>query len=249
MQTNLKGRVALVTGGTSGIGAAICKQLADSGAGVATNYRNEEKARHWLAETRAQDYDFKAYRIDIGDFEGCGQMIGQIEKDLGPIDILVNNAGITQDVTLRKMSKAQWDIVLRTNLDSLFNVTRPVIGGMIDRGYGRIVNVSSINGQKGQVGQCNYTASKSGMHGFTMSLAQEVAKKGITVNTISPGYIATEMVMAVPENIRNQVIAQIPVGRLGTAEEVAYLVDFLVSDLAKFITGADFALNGGQHMM
>ncbi|MGH7185748.1 MAG: acetoacetyl-CoA reductase, partial [Pseudomonadota bacterium] len=223
MQTNLEGRVALVTGGTSGIGAAICTQLADSGARVATNYRNEEKAQHWLAETRAQGYDFKAYHVDVGDFEGCGEMIRRIEQDLGPIGILVNNAGITQDVTLRKMSKPQWDIVLRTNLDSLFNVTRPVIGGMIDRGYGRIVNVSSINGQKGQIGQCNYTASKSGTHGFTMSLAQEVAKKGITVNTISPGYIATEMVMAVPETIRNQVIAQIPVGRLGTAEEVAYL--------------------------
>ncbi|MGH8522173.1 MAG: SDR family oxidoreductase, partial [Gammaproteobacteria bacterium] len=162
---------------------------------------------------------------------------------------LVNNAGITLDVTLRKMSKEQWDTVLRTNLDSVFNVTRHVISGMIDRGYGRIINISSINGQKGQIGQSNYAASKAGMHGFTMSLAQEVARKAITVNTVSPGYIATEMVMAVPENIRNQIIAQIPVGRLGNSEEVAYLVDFLVSDRANFISGADLTINGGQHMM
>ncbi len=249
MTKDLSGRVALITGGTSGIGAAICKQLAVSGAKVATNYRNEQKAQKWLTEMRAEGYDFKAYRVDVTDFDACGWMIGEIEKDPGPIDILVNNAGITLDVTLRKMSKEQWDTVLRTNLDSVFNVTRHVISGMIDRGHGRIINISSINGQKGQIGQSNYTASKAGMHGFTMSLAQEVARKAITVNTVSPGYIATEMVMAVPENIRNQIIAQIPVGRLGTSEEVAYLVDFLVSDRAGFITGADLSINGGQHMM
>ncbi len=249
MKTDLSGKVALVTGGTRGIGSAICVQLASSGAKVATNYRNEENARVWLAENKAKGFDFKAYHVDVTDFDGCAKMVAQIEQELGPVDILVNNAGITWDVTLRKMTKEQWDTVLRTNLDSLFNVTRPIIPGMIDRGFGRIINVSSINGQKGQVGQSNYTASKAGMHGFTMSLAQEVARKGITVNTIAPGYIATDMVMAVPENIRNQVIAQIPVGRLGTAEEVAYVVDFLASDLAGFITGADFAMNGGQHMM
>ncbi|MGH8489897.1 MAG: acetoacetyl-CoA reductase [Gammaproteobacteria bacterium] len=249
MKTDLSGRVALITGGTSGIGAAICKQLATSGAKVATNYRNERKAQQWLAEMRAESYEFKTYRVDATDFNACGRMIGEIEKGLGPIDILVNNAGITLDVTLRKMSKEQWDTVLRTNLDSVFNVTRHVISGMIERGYGRIINISSINGQKGQIGQTNYTASKAGMHGFTMSLAQEVARKAITVNTVSPGYIATEMVMAVPENIRNQIIAQIPVGRLGTSEEVAYLVDFLVSERANFITGADLTINGGQHMM
>ncbi len=249
MKTDLSGRVALITGGTSGIGAAICKQLATSGAKVATNYRNEQKAQKWLAEMRSEGYDVKLCGVDATDFDGCGRMIGEIEKDPGAIDILVNNAGISLDVTLRKMSKEQWDTVLRTNLDSVFNVTRHVISGMIDRGYGRIINISSINGQKGQIGQSNYTASKAGMHGFTMSLAQEVARKGITVNTVSPGYIATEMVMAVPENIRNQIIAQIPVGRLGTSEEVAYLVDFLVSDRANFITGADLTINGGQHMM
>jgi acetoacetyl-CoA reductase len=242
-------RVALVTGGTRGIGAAICKQLADSGARVATNYRNEEAARRWLSETQAQGYSFKAYRVDVADFEGCREMVSRIEQDLGPIDIVINNAGITQDVTLRKMTKAQWDMVLRINLDSVFNVTRQVIQGMMDRSFGRIINMSSINGQKGQVGQTNYTASKAGMHGFTMSLAQEVARKGITVNTVSPGYIATDMVMAVAEDIRERIIAQIPVGRLGTSEEVAYIVDFLVSDYAAFITGADIALNGGQHMM
>ena len=249
MKTELTGRVALVTGGTSGIGAAICRQLADSGARVATNYRNEDKARQWLSETRGEGYDFKGYAVDVRDFEGCGQMVAAIEKDLGPIDIVVNNAGITMDVTFRKMAREQWDTVLGINLDSLFNVTRQVIGGMIDRGFGRIINISSINGQKGQIGQANYATTKAGMHGFTMSLAQEVARKGITVNTVSPGYIATEMVMAVPENIRNQIIAQIPVGRLGEAQEVAYLVDFLASDKACFITGANLAMNGGQHMM
>ena len=249
MKTNHQGRIALVTGGTRGIGAAICKQLADSGARVATNYRNEEAAQKWLRETKAQGYEFKAYRVDVSDFESCGKMVAQIEKELGPISILVNNAGITWDVTLRKMTKEQWDTVLRINLDSVFNVTRHMIQGMMDRGFGRIINLSSINGQKGQIGQSNYTASKAGMHGFTMSVAQEVARKGITVNTVAPGYIATDMVMAVSEDVRKQVIAQIPVGRLGTAEEVAYLVDFLVSDYAGFITGADFALNGGQHMM
>jgi acetoacetyl-CoA reductase len=249
MKTELTGRVALVTGGTSGIGAAICKQLADSGARVATNYRNEDKARQWLSETRGEGYDFKGYAVDVRDFEGCGQMVAAIEKDLGPIDIVVNNAGITMDVTFRKMAREQWDTVLGINLDGLFNVTRQVIGGMIDRGFGRIINISSVNGQKGQIGQTHYTTTKAGTHGFTMSLAQEVARKGITVNTVSPGYIATEMVMAVPENIRNQIIAQIPVGRLGEAQEVAYLVDFLASDKACFITGANLAMNGGQHMM
>ncbi|MGH8585123.1 MAG: acetoacetyl-CoA reductase [Gammaproteobacteria bacterium] len=249
MKTELTGRVALVTGGTSGIGAAVCRQLAGSGARVATNYRNEDKARRWLAEARAQGYEFKIYGVDVRDFEGCGQMVAAIEKDLGPIDIVVNNAGITMDVTFRKMAREQWDTVLGINLDGLFNVTRQVIGGMIDRGFGRIINISSINAQKGQIGQANYTTTKAGMHGFTMSLAQEVARKGITINTVSPGYIATEMVMAVPENIRNQIIAQIPVGRLGEPQEVAYLVDFLASDKACFITGANLAMNGGQHMM
>lgn len=248
MKTSLEGTVALVTGGTSGIGDAICRQLGDSGAKVATNYRNEVKAQKWREQTGAAGYDFKAYRVDVTDFEGCQQLVENIEKDLGPIDILVNNAGITKDKTLRKMRKEQWDDVLRINLDSVFNVTRHVVQGMSERAFGRIINISSINGQKGQIGQTNYAASKAGMHGFTMALALEVARKGVTVNTVSPGYIATEMVMAVEEDIREQIIAQIPVARLGTPEEVAYLVDFLASDKAGFITGADFAVNGGQHM-
>ncbi len=250
MRTRLEGRVALVTGGTGGIGAAICKQLADSGAKVATNYRNEEKAQKWLAGTKAQGYDFKIYQIDVADFDACRELVTRIEQDLlGPIDIVVNNAGITLDATLRKMSREQWRQVLSINLDSVFNVSRHVIQGMMDRGFGRIINISSINGQKGQIGQTNYSAAKAGMHGFTMALAQEVARKGITVNTVSPGYIATDMVMAVAEDIRNQIIAQIPVGRLGKPEEVAYVVDFLASNEAGFITGANFAVNGGQHMM
>lgn len=249
MKTTLEGRVSLVTGGTGGIGAAICRQLADSGAEVATNYRNDDKARKWLAETSTAGYDFKAYPVDVTNFDGCRRMVDQIEQDLGPIDILVNNAGIAKDTTLRKMSKDQWDEVLTVNLDSVFNVTRHVVQGMTERGFGRIINISSINGQKGQIGQTNYSAAKAGMHGFTMALAQEVAKKGVTVNTVAPGYIATDMVMAVREDIRDKIIAQIPVGRLGTPEEVAYLVNFLASDQAGFITGSDLAQNGGQHMM
>ncbi len=249
MKIDLTGKVALVTGGTGGIGAAICEYLASVGAKVATNYRNEEKAQEWLKETSSRGFDFKAYQVDVTDTEGCAKMAGQIEEDLGPIDIVVNNAGITWDTTFRKMTKEQWDTVLKINLDSLYNVTHPVIESMTNRGWGRVINISSINGQKGQIGQTNYTTSKAGMHGFTMSLAQEVARKGVTVNTVSPGYIATDMVMAVPEDIRNKIIAQIPVGRLGTPEEVAALVTFLASDHAAFITGANFAQNGGQHMM
>lgn len=246
---NLDGKVAVVSGGTGGIGAAICLKLAESGAKVATNYRNEEKAGKWQAEAKEKGFDIRIYQADVSDFEACENMLKQVENDLGPVDILVNNAGITMDGTFRKMTREAWDKVLRINLDSVFNMTKPVIEGMTGRGWGRIINISSINGQKGQIGQTNYTASKAGMHGFTMSLAQEVARKGVTVNTVSPGYIATEMVMAVPDEIREKIIAQIPVGRLGTPEEIAALVDFLVSDEAGFATGADFSINGGQHMM
>ncbi len=247
--SNLNGKVALVTGGTGGIGAAICLKLAEAGAKVATNYRNKEKAEAWQQEIKDKGYDVAIYQADVSDYEACKEMLKQIESDLGPIDILVNNAGITKDTTLRKMTKDKWDAVMKINLDGLFNVTQPIIEGMTNRGWGRIINISSINGQKGQLGQTNYTATKAGMHGFTMSLAQEVARKGVTVNTVSPGYIATDMVMAVPEEIRNNIIAQIPVGRLGTPEEIAALVGFLVSDEAGFTTGANYAMNGGQHMM
>lgn len=247
--SNLKGKVALVTGGTGGIGAAICLKLAESGARVATNYRNEEKAKAWQAKAKKAGHDIAIYQADVSDFDACQELADQIEKDLGPIDILVNNAGITKDGMFKKMSKEKWDAVMDINLDGLFNITKPLIEGMTDRGWGRIINISSINGQKGQLGQTNYAASKAGMHGFTMALAQEVARKGVTVNTVSPGYIATEMVMAVSEEIRNSIIANIPVNRLGTSEEIAALVDFLASEEAGFATGADFSMNGGQHMM
>ena len=247
--SNLEGKVALVTGGTGGIGASICLYLAKAGAKVATNYRNQEKAEKWQAEVKEQGFDIKIYQADVSDYEACEKMVADVASDLGPVDILVNNAGITKDGMFKKMTKDKWDAVMQINLDSLFNVTKHVVEGMTERGWGRIVNISSINGQKGQLGQTNYTTSKAGMHGFTMSLAQEVARKGVTVNTVSPGYIATDMVMAVPEEIRNNIIAGIPVNRLGKPEEVAAMVSFLCSDEAGFTTGADFSMNGGQHMM
>ncbi len=247
--SGIEGKVALVTGGTGGIGAAICIELAKAGAKVATNYRNQEKAEKWQAEVKEQGFGIKIYQADVSDYGACEKMVAKVTSDLGPVDILVNNAGITKDGMFKKMTKDKWDAVMNINLDSLFNVTKHVVEGMTERGWGRIVNISSINGQKGQLGQTNYSTSKAGMHGFTMSLAQEVARKGVTVNTVSPGYIATEMVMAVPEDIRNQIIAGIPVNRLGTPEEIAALVGFLCSENAGFTTGADFAMNGGQHMM
>jgi acetoacetyl-CoA reductase len=249
VRTTLDGRVALVTGGTGAIGTAICRQLVGSGARVAATYRNPEKAKAWKEKCQAEGCRITAIEGDVTDFGSCKGMVGQVERELGPIDILVNCAGITLDTTFRKMTPEQWQRVLSTNLDSVFNVTRQVIQGMMDRGFGRIVNISSINGQKGQIGQSNYSAAKAGMHGFTMSLAQEVARKGVTVNTVSPGYIATEMVNGVPEEIRKKIVAEIPVGRMGTPEEVAYVVDFLASSESAFITGADFSCNGGHHMM
>ena len=241
-------KVALVTGGTGGIGTAICRRLAQLGLRVVTNYRSERKAQALKETLAAEGLDVKLLPADITEFAQCEQMIQAIESEFARLDIIVNNAGITRDTTLRKMDRGQWDAVMETNLDSVFNVTRPAIEGMIARGFGRIVNISSVNGQKGQIGQTNYSAAKAGMHGFTKALAQEVARKGITVNTISPGYIATEMVMAVPEEIRNKIVAQIPVGRLGRPEEIAGAVAYLVSDDAAFVTGADLSVNGGQHM-
>ncbi|MDC7690253.1 beta-ketoacyl-ACP reductase [Vogesella indigofera] len=242
-------RIALVTGGMGGIGTAICKALADSGHIVATTYSKPGKDQAWLADMKGQGYDFHAFQCDVSDFDSCQQAIAAITEQLGPVDVLVNNAGITRDASFRKLGKADWDAVISTNLDSVFNVCKPVVESMLERGFGRVINISSINGQKGQFGQTNYSAAKAGMHGFTMALAQEVARKGVTVNTISPGYIGTDMVMAVPEDVRNKIIAQIPVGRLGQPEEIAGLVNYLASDLAGFMTGADFAINGGQHMM
>lgn len=241
-------RVALVTGGTGGIGSAICQKLAAQGHKVATTYRNEEKAKQWQQDMKDKGFDIAIYHCDVADFDACQQMVAQIREELGPIDILVNNAGITRDSSFHKMTRDQWRDVITCDLDSVFNVTRPLIDDMVDRNFGRIINISSINGQRGQYGQVNYTSAKAGMHGFTMSLAREVARKGVTVNTISPGYIATEMVMAVNEDIRNQIQAQIPVGRFGTPEEVAHCVAFLVSEESGFITGANIAANGGHHM-
>ena len=241
-------RVALVTGGTGGIGTAIVKRLAGMGHKVATNYRNEEKARAWQDKLKSEGYDVALVKGDVTSPEEAAAMVREVESTLGPIDILVNNAGITRDGTFHKMKADQWTAVINTNLNSVFNVTRPVIEGMRDRKWGRVIQISSINGLKGQYGQANYAAAKAGMHGFTISLARENARNGVTVNTISPGYIATDMVMAVPEEVRAKIVADIPTGRLGTPEEIAYGVGFLADEQAGWITGSNLDINGGHHM-
>jgi acetoacetyl-CoA reductase len=241
-------RVALVTGGTGGIGTAIVRRLAKLGHRVATNYRDEAKAKAWQARLAAEGITATIVPGDVGDTASAEAIVRAVERELGPVEILINNAGITRDTTFHKMTATQWHEVINTNLNSCFNMTRPVIEGMRARKWGRIVQISSINGQKGQYGQANYAASKAGMHGFTISLAQENAKFGITVNTVSPGYVATEMVMAVPEEIRNKIAAQIPIGRLGEPDEIAYAVAFFVDEEARWITGANLAINGGQYM-
>ncbi len=241
-------RIALVTGGTGGIGTAMIKRLTKAGHRVATNYRNEEKARAWQEELKADGVDCLIVPGDVADFASSQEMVKEIEAKLGGIDILVNNAGITRDTTFHRMSPMQWSDVIATNLTSCYNVTRSVIEGMRARMWGRIVQISSINGQKGQYGQANYAASKAGMHGFTISLAQENAKFGITVNTVSPGYVGTDMVMAVPEDVRAKIVAQIPTGRLGYPSEIAYAVNFLVDEEAAWITGANLSINGGHYM-
>jgi acetoacetyl-CoA reductase len=239
-------RVAVVSGGTRGIGAAVCKALAKAGHKVAAVYAgNDVAAAKFHSET-----GIAVYKWDVSDYEGCAAGLAKVAADLGPIDILVNNAGITRDAMLHKMKPEQWYAVINTNLNSLFNMTRPLIEGMRERGFGRIINISSINGQKGQMGQTAYSASKAGDIGFTKSLAQENAKKGITVNVIAPGYIATEMVQAVPKEIlEKNVLPYIPVGRLGESEEIARCVLFLASEEAGFITGSTLSINGGQLML
>jgi acetoacetyl-CoA reductase len=243
-------RIALVTGGMGGLGEAICIKLAALGDTVITTYSpTNTKVEQWLHTMREQGYRFYAYPCDVADFESCRACIAKIVEEHGPVDVLVNNAGITRDMTFKKMDKINWDAVMHANLDSVFNMSKQVCDGMADRGWGRIINISSVNGQKGAFGQTNYSAAKAGMHGFTKALALEVARKGVTVNTISPGYIGTQMVTAIPKDVLDsKIIPQIPMGRLGKPEEVAGLVAYLSSDEAAFLTGANIAINGGQHM-
>jgi acetoacetyl-CoA reductase len=243
-------RLAVVTGGMGGLGESISTKMADAGYRVAVTYSpSNTKWKSWLEEMKGRGYDFAAYPVDVVDFDDCAAKSEKIVKDCGTIDILVNNAGITRDMTFKKMTKADWDAVMRTNLDSCFNMTKQVMDGMLERGWGRVINVSSVNGQKGAFGQTNYSAAKAGIHGFTKALALEVARKGVTINTISPGYIGTKMVTAIPKEILDsKILPQIPVGRLGKPDEVAGLIIYLCSEEAAFVTGANISINGGQHM-
>ncbi len=243
-------RIALVTGGMGGLGEAICMKLEKMGIKVVVTYSpGNTKYKDWLKEMEAHGHQFAAFPCDVSDFDSCQKCVGQVTKEVGPIDILINNAGITRDMTFKKMTKVDWDAVMKTNLDSVFNVTKPVVDGMVERGWGRVINVSSVNGQKGAFGQTNYSAAKAGMHGFTKALALEVARKGVTVNTISPGYIGTKMVLAIPKDVLDaKIIPQIPMGRLGKPDEVAGLIIYLCSQEAAFVTGANISINGGQHM-
>lgn len=243
-------KVALVTGGMGGLGEAIATKLSDMGMKVVVTYSpGNTKALGWQEEMKAKGHDIFAVQVDVSDFSSCEAGVAKIVADVGAVDVLVNNAGITRDMTFKKMGKVDWDAVLKTNLDSVFNMCKPVVDGMIERGWGRVVNISSVNGQKGAFGQTNYSAAKAGMHGFTKALALEVARKGVTVNTISPGYIGTKMVMAIPKEVLDsKIVPQIPMGRLGKPEEVAGLVAYLCSDEAAFVTGSNIAINGGQHM-
>src|SRR5712691_3507631 len=237
-------RVAVVTGGTRGIGRAIATALNGAGYQVAANYGSDDKnAAAFSAET-----GIPVFKFNVGDFAACAEGVKAIEATLGPIEVLVNNAGITRDATMHRMSFEEWNAVVQTNLSSCFNMSRAVIEGMRDRRFGRIVNIGSINGQAGQYGQVNYAAAKSGIHGFTKALAQEGAGRGITVNAVAPGYVDTEMVRAVPKEVLEKIVARIPVGRLGKAEDIARTVLFLVADEADFITGSTLSVNGGQHM-
>ena len=246
---NDKRRVALVTGGMGGIGTAICRRLGASGhiviAGCGPGSPRRER---WLAEMRAEGHEVYSAAGNVGDWDSTKTAIERARKEAGEVDVLVNNAGIARDGTFRKMTNEQWHQVIETNLNSLFHVTKQVIDGMLDRGWGRIINISSVNGQRGQFGQTNYSTAKAGIHGFTMALAQEVAGRGVTVNTVSPGYIGTEMVRAVKPDILAGIVNSIPVKRLGEPEEIASIVAWLASDESAFATGADFSLNGGLHM-
>jgi acetoacetyl-CoA reductase len=241
-------KVAYVTGGMGGIGTAICHRFHDMGYTVIAGCGPTRDFDKWLGEQKALGYQFHASVGNVADWQSTKDAFDKVKAEFGNPDILVNNAGITRDGPLRKMSLDDWKAVIDTNLNSLFCVTKQVIEGMMDKGWGRIINISSVNGEKGQFGQTNYSAAKAGMHGFTMALAQEVAAKGLTVNTVSPGYIATDMVMAVREDVREKIIATIPVKRLGRAEEIGSIVGWLTTDDAGYTTGADFSCNGGLHM-
>jgi acetoacetyl-CoA reductase len=242
-------RLAVVTGGIGGLGTAMCKALVQQGRHVVATYypSQEEQAEEWQENRQTEGLAVSVYPVDVADFDSCAELAAQVEAEVGPIEILVNNAGITRDAVLRKMAKEQWDIVISTNLSSVFNMTRQVFSKMLDRKWGRIVNISSMNGQKGQYGQANYAAAKAGIHGFTLSIAAEGARHGVTVNTISPGYIGTDVIWTMPEDVRNKIIATIPVGRLGTPEDIARAVVFLTAEEAGFITGANLAINGGSY--
>jgi acetoacetyl-CoA reductase len=243
-------RVALITGGMGGLGETISTKMADAGYKVVVTYSpGNAKYGEWVDAMKERGYEILAVQCDVSDIESCAQAVDTVQTKVGSIDVLINNAGITRDMTFKKMDKVNWDAVMRTNLDSLFNMSKQVVDGMVERGWGRVINVSSVNGSKGAFGQTNYSAAKAGVHGFTKALALEVARKGVTVNTISPGYIGTKMVTAIPQEILDtKIIPQIPLGRLGKPEEVAGLIIYLASEEAAFVTGANIAINGGQHM-
>jgi len=243
-------RIALVTGGTGGIGTSICIELASTGHTVVANYFPAEKelAESWLATNKTGNLDLHIAPADVTDYDSCTSMVQKIESELGPVDVLVNCAGITRDKTLKRMTPDQWNAVINTNLNSAFNVTQQVVNGMTERGFGRIINISSVNGQKGQFGQANYSAAKAGLHGFTMAVAQETASKGVTVNTVSPGYIETAMTSAMPDAVLTAIVGAVPVGRMGKPEEIAYTVAWLADERNAYTTGANIPVNGGMFM-
>ena len=241
-------KLAYVTGGMGGIGTTMCQRLHRDGFLVVAGCGPSRDFRKWLDEQKALGYEFHASVGNVGDWDSTVTAFQKVKTEFGSVDVLVNNAGITRDGLFRKMTRADWDAVIETNLTSLFNVTKQVIDDMVERGWGRIINISSVNGEKGQFGQTNYSAAKAGMHGFTMALAQEVASKGVTVNTVSPGYIATDMVKAIRQEVLDKIVAGIPVKRLGTPQDIASMVSWVASDESGFATGADFSVNGGLHM-
>ena len=245
-----KQRIAVVTGGMGGLGETISTKMADAGYRVVVTYSpSNTKYKSWLEDMKGRGHSFAAFPVDVVDYDDCARKIANIQAEVGPIEILVNNAGITRDAVFKRMTEQDWMAVINTNLNSVFNVTRQVIDGMSERGWGRIINISSVNAMKGQFGQTNYSAAKAGMAGFSKALAQEVVRKGVTVNTVSPGYVETDMVMAIRQEIREQIIASIPMGRLAKPEEIAAVVAFLASEEAGYITGANISVNGGMHMM